>query len=257
MNEESVAQKRAVEGALKRSPSVRRIVVEDPRGAALLSVRLLREFEVLADYGGLFRETIADMPAEGTPPAGREPHLRRLFEYLARTGKTPEWLSSKLQEEVETREGFYLGFLFSFKDFWGPLSDYRDVRANEIRRQIPGLVDRYNGYLRAIREASNGPVLYVTSTEIKDTGGEGYWQYTLLGKGQISTAAPTVVWAYLQSPRPLARKSNVPPAEMMVSAGSRLSGGDRICPRRQPSWICVAGAVAGCALDTVSGCRRI
>jgi hypothetical protein len=201
MNEVSTAQKRAVEDALKRSPSVRRIVVEDPRGAALLSIRLGREFEILAEYGGLFTEPIADMPAEGSAPAGREPHLRRLFEYLARAGKTPEWLSSTLQEEVETAEGFYLGFLFSFKDFWGPISDYRAVRRDEIMRQIPGLVDSYKGYLQTLREGTNEPALYLTSSEIKDAGGTGYWQYTLLSKGQISTAAPPV-WAYLQSPRP-------------------------------------------------------
>jgi hypothetical protein len=202
MNEVSIAQKRAVEDALKRDPSVRRIVVEDPRGAALLSVRLPQGFEILANYGGLFTDPIADMPAGGSSPAGREPHLRRLFEHLARAGKTPEWLSSTLQEEVETREGFYLGFLFSFKDFWGPISDYRAVRADEIMRQIPGLVDSYKGYLQTLGEVSNGPALYLTSTEIEDTGVGGYWQYTLLGKGQSSTAAPSSVWAYLQSPRP-------------------------------------------------------
>ena len=209
-NEVSVAQKRAVEDSLKQSPSVRRIVIEDPTGAALLSVRLPPAFEVLADYGRLFSEPIANMPADGSPPAGREPHLLRLLEYLARTNKTPEWLSSKLQEEAETREGFYLGFLFSFKDFWGPFSDYRRVPVDAIRAQIPTLVDRYRQYLQSLWKASDRPTIYLASDRTADKVDAGYWQYSLIGKGQSNSATPLVVWAYLQTPRQPAATAGPP-----------------------------------------------
>lgn len=206
-NEISVAQKHAVEDAAKQGIiEVRQVVVEDAIGAALLSARLPQGIDVLANYNSLFTERIADMQGDqATAPAGRLPHLKRLFHYLARTGKTPEWLFNTLRGEAEARAGFYLGFFFSFRDYWGPFSDYRCVRSDEIRAQIPELVDSYRKYLQEPQEEWKTPAVYLSARPVQ-RGETRYWQYTLIGKGQSGKANGRIVWAYLQSPKPLAEQ---------------------------------------------------
>jgi hypothetical protein len=89
------------------------------------------------------------MAEHGGIPAGRQTHQERLFEYFARQGRTSQEVGDILRREAQGRGGFYLGFLFSFRDYWYPATDNRLVRQDEILRQIGLIVGQYREYRQA------------------------------------------------------------------------------------------------------------
>jgi hypothetical protein len=200
INDLSLAQRRAVEQAVAEyGGAIRKVVLADAAGGALLATRLGRGPEILLNYNRLFREPIGVITSDVAQPSGRKAHASRLFEYLARTGRDPAWLRRTLQAEMDARGGFYLGFFFSFRDYWGPFSDYRCVRSDKIRSEIPELVESYREYLEEPENEWNAPAVYLTTAELEAPGANGYWQHKLIGKTEARSNGERAVWAYLQT----------------------------------------------------------
>jgi hypothetical protein len=191
-NLRSVAIVRAL-GAAEESSADARLVLDDVGLAPLVAVRRPKSLFVL-DFTDVFRTAVPAMAADGARPAS--PHEAKLFEYFWRTGRAPDEVASLLGTEARARAGFYLGFLFAFKDFWYPATDDRFVRQAEVERALPSIVEAYRAFIaKGGMPRTNETVIRLTSLS-NPVGGVGP-ENRPIGTG---TASTETIYAYLQKP---------------------------------------------------------
>lgn len=199
LNEFLVSAERAVTKATESTAAERRLAIIDPPGAEpQLALRSEARLRFLLDYRRVYVQPIPAIAApeyEGSP--ARLFHRRSLFEFCARTGMSPEDLAIVLRQEAEARSGWYLGFLFSFADYWYPFTDNRGVRQKEILKRIDGIVTAY-------RESLLSPPAYWKRSAIRISGkppekltANPIWRNRLLSR---ATAGSTSVFVYEQMP---------------------------------------------------------
>lgn len=173
-----------------------RLVLDNADLAPLLAIRSGASRFVL-DYTEVAITRVPDMGPSGTPP--ESPHERGLFEYWWRTGLEPARAEQLLRTEAASRGGFFLAFLFSFRDYWYPATDNRLVRQVEIERSIPDIVRRYQAFLATAPErVGASDVVRLTTHSSSALPPSARLDQVLLGSGQ---AAHVSVYAYRQVPR--------------------------------------------------------
>ena len=174
------------------------IVLHKVSLAPLLETRTGHAGPYPGAYGPLFTSPVPDL-------GGRElqAHLQSLeqkyalYEYLFRTGVTPEQLERSLQAEARARSGYHLAFFFSFVDHWYPASDNRRVRDSDVRSAIPLIVSEYAALRREVPPAWRTPVVRITSGALAPAPG---YEHRELAS---AVSAGVRVAAYLQSYRRL------------------------------------------------------
>jgi hypothetical protein len=200
LNRASLAMESAVEQARRAIAGGARLLLDEPALAPLLQVRANRRLPCQLDYTEVFVRPIPVMSDPNGAWGARSPFKERLFEYFARTGRSPADVARLLDQEAEQRSGFFLGFLFSLKDSWYPLTDDRDVRQKEIRVALPDIVRDYARYLGSSPEAWKESVIRLTSAP-KAGSGTNRWDERELAHATFGTGADAVrVYALLQTP---------------------------------------------------------
>jgi hypothetical protein len=125
--------RRDVDDLVQRLTTRDALVLANPALAPLLEFRMRGSLPCQIDYTELFERRVPSMAVIGGDWGVRSSFKGRLFEYFARLGRSPKEVATLLSSEVNQRAGFYLGFLFSMKDYWYPLTDDRHVRQEELR----------------------------------------------------------------------------------------------------------------------------
>jgi hypothetical protein len=139
-----------------------RILLDEPGEVPLLAARLNGKGNFVLDYTPLFRRHVPDMPPAATLPDS--PHVPALYEFWWRTGTAPDQAEATLRAEAAARSGYYLGFLFSFRDHWHPATDNRLVRQADIERLIPSVIDNYRTFLGQATSRPAGGVIRLSLT---------------------------------------------------------------------------------------------
>lgn len=178
-----------------------RLVLEDVGAAPLLQVKTDRPIHFVMVYDELFGNPISTMPKAGGSPAGRQEHQERLFEHFARSGKSAEDVAQILRGEATQRGGFYLGFLFSFLDYWYPASDNRRVRQDEIVSQIGPIVNLYEQYELTPHDRWRETTFFLTTTPPEKLKPNKHWTNSLWASGHSGTNSALTVYAYRQTLR--------------------------------------------------------
>lgn len=199
-NELVFAQKRAVVEAID-APQLNhaKIIIEEPGTEPLLAIKLNKPVHFITDYRELFSFPISDMPSNGGLPANQSKYRENLFECFARTAKTPSDVSEILKNEAIQKSGWYLGFLFSFKDFWYPATDGRLVRQNEILKNIDAIVSAYTEYLKTPKIRWFDTAIMLSKKAPEELEINPIWRNRLLSEG---VAGQTKVYAYEQEVKP-------------------------------------------------------
>jgi hypothetical protein len=100
-----------------------------------------------------------------------------------------------LKDEAKQKTGWYLGFIFSFKDFWYPATDNRGVRQDEILENIDWIVSAYTEYLKKINPRWFDTALLLSEKVPEEIGGNPIWSNRLLAEG---VAGQSKVYVYVQ-----------------------------------------------------------
>lgn len=202
-NELGVAEERAIEVSLDNQKLNQvKILLENPGREPLLALRLNKQnnkTEFVVNYNKIFTNPIADMPAKGGLPHNHLEHRDDLFEFFARTAKTPAEVSHILKNEIRQQYRWYLGFLFSFKDLQLPVTDGRLVRPNEIWGNLDLIVSLYVKYLQ-VPQASWFDKTILLSTKAPDKLNKNQiWSNRLISEG---VAGKRKVYVYVQEVKP-------------------------------------------------------
>lgn len=186
-------------------PSLRRtheVLLDDPGLAPLIALRL-PETSFVITYTDLFLHPIRSM--EDAQPSGARAgtYQAKLFQYFAREEKTPEEVYELLRREAEAGAGFYMAFLYSFKDAWYPATDSRRVKQDRILGELPKIRSEYQTYLDGLRCGSLAPAIRVSKRAPGGIGGHASrWSHTPLGSvTEIGPSGIRAMHAYLQALR--------------------------------------------------------
>lgn len=144
-----------------------RLVCADPFVAETLSLRLgwRPNFVVARDVA--FAKTISPLRFPGDVPPERSVHQPGLFEALALNGYSTEAFAESFDtlldpEKKDWRSRFLIGgTLFSYADFWAPLTHHRAARLNWIAQEKAALVQMYSDFLAA-DEWPTAPTLVIS-----------------------------------------------------------------------------------------------
>jgi hypothetical protein len=195
-NELVIAQKHALAEVLNTTQLRQaKILIEEPGLEPLLAIKINKPIHFITDYRNIFSSFIQDMPPTGTLPSNQLIHRDNLFEFFARTAKTPSEVSDILKQEAMQKSGWYLGFLFSFKDFWYPATDNRLVRQDQILENIDLIVSSYKDYLKNPSQPWFDPTILLSKKAPQEIGVNPIWNNRLAAEG---VAGQSKVYAYVQ-----------------------------------------------------------
>lgn len=203
LNELVTAQKRTlVEVIDKFQFNKIKVLMEQPGREPLLGLRLNdNKYEIyfIVDYNEIFANPISDMTAQGGLPHNQSKHRYNLFEFFARTAKTPSEVFSILENEAMQKSGFNLAFLFSFNDYWFPATDSRLVRKNAILANLDSIVSDYTKYLQEPKLSWFDTTILLSEKSPEELPVNPIWINRLLLEG---IAGQSKVYAYLQEVKP-------------------------------------------------------
>lgn len=186
----------AIEAARKDHPDVDRVLVHEANLVPLLAVRTGNKLDFVLDIAKLYMPggpCCLPIPAGGIPP--RSPVETTLFEFWWRTGTTPEQAQQIVMKEAQQRGGFFLGFLYNTNDAYAAATDGRHSRQDEIIRDIPRVMQRYERYLESGHIADGGRRVLVLIQKPPSEFSPSGLKSRLVATGR---AASTTVYAYLQ-----------------------------------------------------------
>ncbi len=196
-NEIALAMGRAANVARRNQNPGTVLVLDSPDLAPLVLSRISPPPETLLSYVDLVRHRIGNMQIDGAVPIGRSEHQDRLLEFMARMGKSPREVASILESEASQHSGYYLAYLFSFRDFWFPASSDRAVRQTWIAAQIPKIVDTYQNELARPPETWKRVAILITQHRLEAVDGTGLWKTDHVTSAIVGSSR---VEAYLQRP---------------------------------------------------------
>lgn len=132
-----------------------KLVCADPFVAETLPLRLGWRPDFVVARDTAFMKTISPLRYPGDIPPERDALRPGLFEALALNGVSPEAFSESFDalldpEKKDWRSRFLLGgTLYSYADFWAPLTHHRAARLDWIAQEKPALVQAYSDFLTA------------------------------------------------------------------------------------------------------------
>ncbi|MGH9365779.1 MAG: hypothetical protein ACRD1B_11035 [Thermoanaerobaculia bacterium] len=197
-NQESLAMAAALNQISNPADQQRVLVLADPHLAPLLEFRMRRYLPCAIDHTDVFLRRVDPMSKRDGAWGLRSAFKARLFEHFARLGWSPADVSRTLSAEVEQRAGFYLGFLFSIKDYWYPLTDDREVRQEELQAMVPKLVTDYRTLLASQPSSWLQTAIVLTEEGPDRRTAPLFWHERLVGQGRIGSVN---VSAWLQTAR--------------------------------------------------------
>jgi hypothetical protein len=201
VNLESVAMRRAVEAVEARGVRGVTWLLADPARSLMLQARLGRRIDHFLDITNLFLTPVDSLSNPEGAWALRSPHLREVFEYLARRPRTPGALARQLRQEADGGAGDVLRFLFDYRDFWAPMTDGRRTRTDEVRAKIPEISDAFARYLETGDPCWSRPVVVLTRQGAADRG-SARWDELALVEATVGVGQPIMnMNAYLQTLR--------------------------------------------------------
>lgn len=130
-----------------------RIVCYDFNVTDILPLEMGYQPDFLLSSEMTFTHPISRLMNAQDPPADGAESENKLFAYLAATGATPKSLAERLDavsnaDNPNWRDRFMLGgFLFSYSDYWAPLTNFRDPKLDWVAKQEPSVVRRYEKFL--------------------------------------------------------------------------------------------------------------
>lgn len=203
LNELVTAQKRTLLEVIEEFPfNQLKVLMEKPGREPLLGLRLNNnkyEISFIVNYNKIFVNPIADMPAQGGLPHNQSERRYNLFEFFARTAKTPAEVFNILKNEAMQKAGFHLAFLFSFNDYWFPATDSRLVRQNAILANLDLIVSDYTEYLQEPKASWFDTTILLSEKAPEELGANQIWSNRLLSEG---IAGQSKVYAYVQEVKP-------------------------------------------------------
>ncbi len=195
-NELVVVQKRVLNKVINNSQySQAQVLIEKPGLEPTLAIKLNKEIKFITDYRDIFMHPVLDMSTNGSIPSNQSLHKENLFEFFARTAKTPSEVSKILRDEAKQKTGWHLGFFFSFKDFWYPATDNRGVKQDEILKNINLIVSAYTEYLNNFNSRWFKTTLLLSDTSPEKIRRNPIWSNYLLAEG---IAGQTKIYVYVQ-----------------------------------------------------------
>jgi|GEM_PF-6470378 hypothetical protein len=132
-----------------------KLVCADPFVAETLPLRLGWRPDFVVARDTAFAKTISPLRFPGDIPPERDALRPGLFEALALNGVSTEAFSESFDalldpEKKDWRSRFLLGgTLYSYADFWAPLTHHRAVRLDWIAQEKSALVQEYSDFLMA------------------------------------------------------------------------------------------------------------
>jgi hypothetical protein len=199
INYRTLAQARVLLSAHSNTRPAARIVLDEPGLAPLLRVRLDPfPLPFVLDFTDVFRFRIADLDGTPLPPRGRERHQPSLFEFFARTGRTPSDVRAILRGEVERGTGFFVHFLFSRMDIWYPASDNRMLKRERTIPRLDAVASSYEDYLKSAQTSWPLPTLLLSKHPPEELPPNPIWKNLLLSSASVGQEA---IYLYEQTRR--------------------------------------------------------
>jgi len=129
------------------------ICIEHVTMEPLINMRFGRKLPFPVYFDDTSFHPIAPLPPDGGSelPKGHEFFKNRLFEYFARRGFSQAEVETLLKNEIDTKTGFFLGFLFAPIDYTFVGSDFRCYRHDAIASLIPAIAADYGRFLESFR----------------------------------------------------------------------------------------------------------
>ena len=163
-----------------------RLLLQEADLAPLLKVRVHpQKPRFVLDYTELFRAPIPPLGSGMGRSRAAKHHKHRLFEFFARTAKTPAQLELLLRQEVQSGAGFYIHFLFSLRDVWHPFTDSRHLKRDEVMEALLEVVSSYRLYLGKEQPEWAFPTLLLSRLEPVELPFSPQWENQFLGKSRL------------------------------------------------------------------------
>ena len=189
--------------AVKDKQSYDYVMLENPNNDAAVKLRLTdKTTDILAGRKMVFSEIHHDIHLTDT---GYElpdmPFKEHGFFFFDQKSIFPEMLTQEVERLLERGLCMpYLMYFFSIKDCWYPLSDYRDLKTEQIADYLPVLVDEYRTYLESPdRRTQFGRILYISDREMSVRENIP-WISQLVDQKTIGRYRPLTLYAYLLTP---------------------------------------------------------
>jgi hypothetical protein len=147
------------------------VICSDFIATGIQPLLLNRRPNFLLALDDTYHRPISRLQNVETRPLNAEKHEAALFTYLAATGIDPQRLGERLKAVSDPQNpnwedrALLGGFLYSYADFWTPLTHDRDAKLDWIAEQNHLVVQRYAHHLE--RGAANSTVLLLFQPEDK------------------------------------------------------------------------------------------